>query len=97
MLCVLQEVVNKLRDVDSGDAKKLVSKKLAEHFAADGFLEHPDRQVTALVASCLAEMFRIFVGTEDDEMGSQGIPAQLGPLSNVQLLEVLVFFSRLID
>ena len=79
--------MSKLRSVGSGDTQKEVSKKLAVHFAQDGFLQHSDKLVRALTAVCLAEMFRIFVGTGDDEMASQGIPAQIGPLSDLNLLK----------
>ncbi|OQV14101.1 Sister chromatid cohesion protein PDS5-like protein A [Hypsibius exemplaris] len=92
LIRLLREVVNKLRDVDGGDTKKVVSKKLAEHFAAPAFLDHPDNHVQALVATCLVEMFRIYVGTEDDEMASQETQAQMGPLSNVALLQSVLEF-----
>jgi hypothetical protein len=86
-LCFLFFTGN-FEQVDSGDSKKLLSKKMAEHFAQEEFLSHPNGHVRALMASILAAMFRIFVGTEDDEMGSQDIPSQMGPLSDVGLLEV---------
>ncbi|GAV07924.1 hypothetical protein RvY_17702 [Ramazzottius varieornatus] len=88
----LRETVSKLRSVDSGDSQKEVSKKLAVHLAQDGFLQHADKLVRALTAVCLAEMFRIFVGTGDDEMASQGIPTQMGPLSDLNLLKAVFTF-----
>ncbi|XP_055339986.1 sister chromatid cohesion protein PDS5 homolog A-like [Paramacrobiotus metropolitanus] len=89
----LNEVFNKLREVDNRASSHRISKRLAEHYAQEAFLRHADDEVRVLVAACLAEFFRIFVGTTDDEMSSQGVPVHLGPLSDLDLLKnVFTFF-----